>query len=58
MKMDKRITVTKEFLQAFKKVMVFYECTAEEIELEKQRVRENYKDAEICYLSIAGKIGK
>lgn len=48
-----RITVTKEFKEAFKKVMDFYECTLEEIEFEKQRIRENYQDAERCYLSIA-----
>jgi len=53
---EQKITVTKEFRQAFKKCMGYYECTAEEVEFEKQRVRANYSDAERCYLSIAEEI--
>ena len=50
------ITVSKEFKAAFNLCMKHYECTAEEIEFEKQRVRANYRDAERCYLSIAAEI--
>lgn len=39
-------------MAAFDLCMEYYECTAEEIEYEKQRVRVNYDDAEKCYLSI------
>lgn len=51
-----QITVSKEFKTAFNLCMKHYECTVEEIEFEKQRVRENYQDAERCYLSIAEEI--
>lgn len=47
------ITVTKEFRKAFKKCMDYYGVTGEELESEKQRVRENYEQAEKCYLDIA-----
>lgn len=50
------ITVTKEFRNAFALCMKHYECTEEEILFEKQRVRANYKDAEMCYLSAAQEI--
>ena len=50
------ITVTKEFKEAFNLCMKHYECTAEEIEYEKQRVRANYADAEMCYLAVADNI--
>lgn len=50
------ITVTKEFRAAFNKVMDKYEVTGDELEQEKQRVRENYQEAEICYLDIASRI--
>lgn len=48
-----QITVTKEFRRAFAKCMEFYGVTGEELEYEKQRVRENYADAEKCYIDIA-----
>ncbi len=50
------ITVTKQFKEAFSLCMKHYECTAEEIEYEKQRVRANYADAEMCYLAVADNI--
>lgn len=50
------ITVTKEFRKAFKKCMDYYGVTGEELESEKQRIRENYEQAEKCYLSIAESI--
>jgi len=50
------ITVSKEFKEAFNLCMKHYECTAEEIEYEKQRVRANYADAEMCYLAVAENI--
>ncbi len=50
------ITVTKEFRKAFKKCMDEYGVTGEELETEKQRVRDNYEQAERCYLSIAESI--
>ncbi len=50
------ITVTKEFRKAFKKCMDYYGVTGEELETEKQRVRDNYEQAEKCYLSIAASI--
>ena len=53
-----KITVSKEFKTAFNLCMKHYECTAEEIEFEKQRVRKNFKDAQICYSSIAKTIRK
>ena len=53
-----RITVTKEFRQAFKKCMDAYGVTGEELEFEKERCRTNYQEAERCYLSIAGKLEK
>lgn len=51
-----KITVTKEFKEAFSLCMKHYECTVEEIEYEKQRVRANYADAERCYLAVADNI--
>ena len=51
-----QITVSKEFRAAFKKCMEFYEVDETEIEYEKQRVRENYADAERCYLDIGSKL--
>jgi len=53
---EQKITVTKEFKAAFKKCMDTYEVTGEELEQEKQRVRENYEQAKICYLDIASRI--
>lgn len=50
---DPKITVTKEFRQAFKKCMDYYGVTGEELDFEKERCRVNYKEAERCYLSIA-----
>ena len=51
--MNQKITVTKEFRQAFKKCMDYYAVTGDELEFEKARCRVNYKEAERCYLSIA-----
>lgn len=51
-----QITVTKEFKEAFSLCMKHYECTDEEIEYERRRVRANYADAEICYLAVANNI--
>ena len=56
--MNKKITVTKEFRQAFKKCMDAYGVTGEELEFEKERCRTNYQEAERCYLSIAAEITK
>ena len=53
-----RITVTKEFRQAFKKCMDAYGVTGEELEFEKERCRTYYQEAERCYLSMAGKLEK
>ena len=52
------IRVSKEFIDAFNLCMDYYECEPDEIEYEKQRVRDNYKEAEVCYLSIACEILK
>jgi len=46
------ITVTKEFRTAFNFCMEKYGVIGEELENEKSRVRENYEDAERCYLAI------
>lgn len=46
------ITVTKEFREAFNFCMGKYGVIGEELEFEKARVRENYEDAERCYLAI------
>lgn len=48
-----QITVSKEFKAAFNLCMNHYEINGEELEFEKQRVRKNFKDAQICYSSIA-----
>ena len=53
-----QITVSKEFRAAFAKCMEFYEVDDAETGYEKQRVRENYADAERCYVDIAGKLNK
>lgn len=52
------ITVSKEFRAAFNFVMEKYGVIGEELEFEKARVRENYEDAERCYLSIYGALVK
>lgn len=52
------ITVTKEFRAAFNFCMEKYGVIGEELENEKVRVRENYYDAERCYLSIYGALIK
>ena len=52
------ITVSKEFLEAFNFVMEKYGVIGEELEYEKSRVRENYEQAELCYLSIYGELIK
>jgi len=44
------ITVSKEFRTAFNFCMEKYGVIGEELEFEKKRVRENYEDAERCYL--------
>lgn len=51
------IMVTKEFKKAFQMCMKHWEVTGYELEFEKERVRKNYAEAEICYLSIASGIG-
>lgn len=50
---EQKITVTKEFRQAFKKCTDYYGVIGDELEFEKARCRVNYKEAERCYLSIA-----
>lgn len=55
---EQKITVTKEFRQAFKRCMEAYGVTGDELEFEKERCRANYQEAERCYLSIAGEIDK
>jgi hypothetical protein len=50
------LKVSRKFLDAFQKCMDYYECTAEEIEFEKKRIRADYRNAEICYLSIAERV--
>jgi hypothetical protein len=52
------ITVTKEFRTAFNFCMEKYGVIGEELEFERQRVRENYEQAEMCYLSIYGSLIK
>lgn len=52
------INVSKEFITAFNFVMEKYGVIGEELEYEKNRVRENYEDAERCYLSIYGALIK
>ena len=46
------ITVTKEFKQAFERVMGYYAVKGAELEFERARVRLSYAEAEKCYLSI------
>lgn len=46
-------TVSKEFKSAFDFCMDYYGVTGEELEYERQRVRENFEDAQKCYSSIA-----
>lgn len=50
------LKVSKKFFDAFQKCMDYYECTAEEIEFEKKRIRSDYRNAEICYLSVVNTI--
>ena len=50
-------TVSKEFKSAFEFCMSYYEVDGEELAYEKQRVRDNYEQAEICYLDIARRLG-
>lgn len=50
---EQKITVTKEFRAAFKKVMDKYEVTGDELEFEKARCRANYEEAERNYIAIA-----
>lgn len=52
------ITVSKEFITAFNFCIEKYGVTGEELEYEKSRVRENYDQAERCYLSIYGALIK
>jgi len=52
------INVSKEFITAFNFCMEKYGVIGEELENEKVRVRENYDDAERCYLSIYGALIK
>jgi hypothetical protein len=52
------ITVSKEFITAFNFIMEKYGVIGEELDFEKSRVRENYEDAERCYLSIYGELIK
>ncbi len=47
------ITVSKEFLNDFDFVMKYYNVTGQELEQEKQRVRDNFEVAKECYTSIA-----
>lgn len=56
--MNQKITVTKEFRQAFKLCMDAYGVDGEALEFEKERCRANYEDAERCFLSIANEIKK
>lgn len=51
-------TVSKEFITAFNFCIEKYGVTGEELEYEKSRVRENYDQAERCYLSIYGALIK
>lgn len=46
-------TVSKEFKSAFDFCMNHFEVTGEELEFERQRVRDNYEEAQRCYLDIA-----
>lgn len=50
--------VSKEFMADFELSMKHYECNQDEIDYEKQRVRENYEDAAVCYKAIADGIRK
>lgn len=45
------ITVTKEFRTAFNFCMAHYEVVEPELSYEKQRVRDNFEQAEKCYLA-------
>jgi hypothetical protein len=56
--LEMSITVSKEFITAFNFCMKEYGVIGEELEFEKQRVRENYEDAERCYLAIYGDLIK
>lgn len=50
-------TVSKEFKSAFYFCMNHFEVTGEELEFERQRVRDNYEEAQRCYLDIAKRLG-
>ena len=50
------VRASKEFIQVFDMVMKHYECTPEEVEQAKEAVRNDYENAEICYLEIAKEI--
>lgn len=50
-------TVSKEFKSAFDFCMEHFEVTGEELSFERQRVRENYEQAQRCYLDIAKGLG-
>ena len=49
----KVLKVSKEFISAFDFCMNYYGVTGEELDYEKQRVRDNYEEAQQCYLDIA-----
>lgn len=50
------IDVSAEFIESFNLCMDYYECTDEEIDYEKKRVRKNYEEAYECYMAIAEEI--
>jgi len=52
------INVSKEFITAFSFIMEKYGVIGDELDFEKTRVRENYEQAELCYLSIYGALIK
>lgn len=48
--------VSLRFREAFDLCMAYYGCSMYEIEYEKQRARDNYTEAEKCFISIADEI--
>lgn len=49
----KVLKVSKEFISAFDFCMNYYGVTGKELDYEKQRIRDNYEEAQQCYLDIA-----
>lgn len=54
--MVNKIKLSKQFVDDFNMVMKYYNVAGDELELEKQRVRDNPEDAIACYTDISKKL--